>query len=195
MVESFDIDPADLRKWQDSGMEEKRYEYDVKPGDLILDIGAYQGEWSKKMVEKYDCRSYLFEPVRVPLLDEIRTDKHYSIVEAAAWTFDGRLNFGGNGYWTSHYLKGIQVYDCVDILHWLNEPIKVCKINIEGGEYELLSYILLSGLQKNIENFQIQFHKINDGSLMNRHEIQMKLSETHRIKWGVNWVFESWEIC
>lgn len=190
MTEAFDIDPIALKEWQDKGMEALRYEYDVKPSDLILDIGAYRGEWSKGMVERYGCRSYLFEPVRVPELRELVPLANYSIVEAAAWTFNGRLKFGGNAYWTSHYLESNQEYDCVDILQWLNEPVKVCKINIEGGEYNLLKYILGSGLQKNVEYFQIQFHPID---WFSKKEIQYLLEETHIKSWGIEFVWESWQ--
>ena len=193
--EAFNIDPSFLKIWQEKGMEEKRYDYPLKPTDLILDIGAYQGSWSKIMHDLYGCKSILFEPVRVPALDSIRDNENFQIIEAAAWIFNDRLKFGGNGYWTSHFIDGIQEYPCVDINNYLNCEIAVCKINIEGGEYDLIQHIINGDLQTHIRNFQIQFHNWNHECIFQRHKIQTQLAKTHRMTWGVSWCWENWELC
>src|SRR6185295_9404334 len=160
MVTAFDLDPVLNELWQQAGMERLRYDYNIQSYDTILDIGAYQGEWSKRMVETFYCQAILFEPVRVPALDDLRYNPKYEIVEAAAWTSNGELKFGGNGYWTSAYIDGEQWYRCVDIRGYICYEIAVCKINAEGAEYGLLNFMIDSGLYVNVRNFQIQFHRM-----------------------------------
>lgn len=198
-VKAFDIDPAANQMWIETGMEEKRYQYDVKHSDTILDIGAYQGDWSRGMVERYNCHSIMFEPVPRMLMN-FHMDPRYDVIEAAAWTYNGRLKFGGNAYWTSHYLESNQEYDCVDIRQWLNQSIKVCKINIEGGEYMLLNHILIGANEGRIqypENIQVQFHKVHNNEVTDCEKAyqyyQRYLSKNYKKTWGLDWVWENWE--
>lgn len=191
-VKAFDIDPAANQMWIETGMEEKRYQYDVKHSDTILDIGAYQGDWSRGMVERYNCHSIMLEPVPRMLMN-FHMDPRYDVIEAAAWTYNGRLKFGGNAYWTSHYLEGEQEYDCVDIWRWLDRDIKVLKLNIEGGEYTLLWHIFYGGQLLNIENLQIQFHDIGEGCKDDRYAIQTFLSKNYKKTWGIDFVWENWK--
>lgn len=191
--DALDIDPVQNNLWIAQGMEAKRYEYDIQPDELILDLGAYQGEWTRKMHDKYGCNAIMFEPVDI--LGEFKDKDWCRVITAAAWVYDGVLSFGGNGYWTSHYIYGNQEYPCVDILKYLNQDIAVCKINIEGGEYDLLRHILNSGMQKNIKNFQIQFHNWNEECPAQRAKIREMISLTHKQTWCVDWVWENWERC
>jgi len=191
--DALDIDPIQYQKWLHSGMEKNRYQYDLIPSDLIMDIGAYQGFWSKMMHEIYGCRAIMFEPVDI--LNEFKDTDWAIVVQAAAWIFDDKLNFGGNGYWTSHYIYGVQEYPCININKYLNQPIAVLKLNVEGAEYDILDHILKSGLQKNIKNFQIQFHNMEEYCINKRKEIQGELSKTHKQTWNVDFVWENWERC
>jgi len=69
------------------------------------------------------------------------------------------------------------------------------KINIEGGEYDLLSYIIGKGLHKSIKNIQVQFHKV-DGLLweVRSTSIQRQLMKTHELTWQTPFVWENWSL-
>jgi hypothetical protein len=71
--------------------------------------------------------------------------------------------------------------------------IDLIKINIEGGEYDLLDFILENNLQTQINNFQIQFHKMFDDCEIRRNNIREKLSETHTLTYDYTFVWENWE--
>jgi hypothetical protein len=66
------------------------------------------------------------------------------------------------------------------------------KINIEGGEYDLLDAMLSAGLADRVEAFQIQFHDFVDRADERMADIQRRLSVTHRAAYQFPYVWESW---
>ena len=82
----------------------------------------------------------------------------------------------------------------MDIAKYLQSEVALCKINIEGGEYELLQYIISKGLMKNIKNLQVQFHYIEGKDCEKMYSvIEGLLSLTHRQTWRFPFVWENWE--
>ena len=43
--------------------EQLRYNYDLNYDSTVMDLGAYKGEFSKKIYDKYQCKIFAFEPV------------------------------------------------------------------------------------------------------------------------------------
>lgn len=168
-----------LAEWQDKNMEHLRYEYDLKPSDKVLDIGSYRREFADEIIRRYGCTVECFD----------------ALDNRAAWLYNGTLSMGGEYYYTSLFDKGTkqQEFKCVDISPYLQEEIALCKINIEGGEYELLSYIIGLGLHVNVKNFQVQFHQVDGISAGSYVEIANDLTKTHTRTWGLSYVWENWE--
>ena len=73
------------------------------------------------------------------------------------------------------------------------KKIDLIKINIEGGEYDLLDHILEIGFVENIENLQIQFHNFVENSDSRMETIQTKLSQTHKPTYQYKYVWENWK--
>lgn len=173
------LDPLSLKKWQDEDLEHLRYEYDLKTVDKVLDLGSYRREFADEIIRRYGCKVECFE----------------ALDNRAAWRFNGTLKMGGQFYYTSAMDTETpqQEYRCVDIAPFLREEIALMKINIEGGEYELLDYIIGTGLHKNIKNLQAQFHLIENAGVQKAYElIAAKLSETHSLTWRHPFCWESW---
>lgn len=168
-----------LRQWQEEDLEHKRYEYEVLTGEKIIDIGSYQGEWSNEMIRRYGCNVELFE----------------ALENRAAWLFDGELEFGGAFYYSTQFADNKPYrYKCVDIAPFLQSEIAVCKINIEGGEYDLLNYIIFTGAIRNIRNLQVQFHEVDVIDWQEKYNtLATRLSMTHRLSWRYPFCWESWE--
>lgn len=70
--------------------------------------------------------------------------------------------------------------------------IDLMKINIEGGEYPLLTHILSEGLTEIVKDFQIQFHNFVPDAISKRELIQHGLKETHYCTWNYDFVWENW---
>jgi FkbM family methyltransferase len=181
-----------LKEWSKRGLEHKRYEYDLRIGDTVIDLGAYKGEWAEKIYEKYGCKIIVVEPT-----EYIRGFQYGTVINKAAGTHAGKLSFGGRAYCTSVMEPGDHEYECIDI----NEVIKgagniaVLKINIEGSEYDILMHIISAGLHKNIKNIQVQFHEIAGIPYEYWYkEIEKKLSLTHERTWYYPFCWENWKL-
>jgi hypothetical protein len=57
------LDPESLRTWQENALEHIRYEYDLKPESIVVDLGAYRGEWANEMHKRYGCMVVVVEPI------------------------------------------------------------------------------------------------------------------------------------
>jgi hypothetical protein len=159
--------------------EELRYEYDLKETDYVLDIGSYRMEFANEIIKRFGCKVECFD----------------ALDGKAAWIEDGMIMMGGAYLYTSMYNEDKQEVKCVDIAPYLKD-VALCKINIEGGEYLLLQYILSKGLQANVRNFQVQFHMVENLEWQKWYDdITKELSKTHKLTWRFPFVWENWERC
>jgi len=71
--------------------------------------------------------------------------------------------------------------------------INLIKINIEGGEYELLEKMIISNLIKRFDNIQIQFHRFIANAFTKRRLIQKGLSKTHYLTYNYPFIWENWK--
>jgi len=197
------------RKWvHDNGNDTLRYQYDIKPNDCIFDIGGYMGDWTAGMTERYDCSSYIFEPVS-SFSNHIKT-RFLANPKVQVFQFglekenrnlfiniadDASSCFSHNTPDKQEMIQYIAVDDFFSS-HQIEQPIKVIKINIEGGEYDLLEALLDRGIISEIANLQIQFHHIpHIHSLKRMRKIQRKLKKTHVLQWSYRpYVWESWTL-
>lgn len=184
------LDPASLKTWQDNNLEHIRYEYDLKPDDVVIDIGAYKGEWATEIYIRYRCKIIAIEPT-----EYIWDFKAGTIINMAAGTHLGKMSFGGRAYYSSTFEPGDHEYKCFDINEVIgqHEEIALVKINIEGAEYDLLSHIIGAGLHTRIKNIQVQFHQVKGVPFERWYkEIADKLKETHSLTWQYPYCWESW---
>ncbi|MGY3211138.1 FkbM family methyltransferase [Mucilaginibacter sp. HD30] len=66
------------------------------------------------------------------------------------------------------------------------------KINIEGGEYDILLRMIESGLISKIKRLQIQFHELEKDSFNKMNKIREGLLLTHRPINQYEFVWEDW---
>lgn len=175
--------------WQSENLEYLRYEYDLRLTDTVIDLGAYRGEWANEIRARYGCCVIAVEPT-----DSI-DDYPCEYIKKAAWTFDGKLRFGGAFYYTSSFEHSVREYECFDVNTLLErfDEIALLKINIEGAEYGLLNHIIDARLHKRIRNLQVQFHLIEDEPIEEMYgAIASKLRETHHLTFYYPFCWENW---
>ena len=66
------------------------------------------------------------------------------------------------------------------------------KINIEGGEFELLERLIQTGLISRIKNIQVQFHNIAVESTKRMEKIHQGMYKTHQPTFQYKFVWENW---
>ena len=70
--------------------------------------------------------------------------------------------------------------------------MNLMKINIEGGEYDLLEDLIASDYIEKIENVQVQFHTFVEHSAERMLRIHKALSNTHYRTYQYEFVWENW---
>lgn len=79
--------------------------------------------------------------------------------------------------------------------HLPGKVVDLIKINIEGGEYDLLEHLLSSGMVKRFKNIQVQFHEdVIPKAEARMRKIHDELSKTHRVTFQKIFIWENWEI-
>lgn len=177
-------------EWQSKDLEHLRYEYDLKPEDVVIDLGAYRGEWANEIRARYGCCVIAVEPTDA--IDGYSCE----YIKKAAWLFDGKLRVGGAYYYTSVFEEPTHEYECFDVNSLLErfDEIALLKMNVEGAEYDLLEHIYLGDFVRRIKDLQVQFHLIEgEDSIMRYEVIENLLSETHSLtRFEYPFCWENW---
>ena len=89
----------------------------------------------------------------------------------------------------------VKLRSFIEVCQELNvTKIDLIKINIEGGEYELLEQIIKSGWVNKIANLQIQFHDFVPDADSKMDRIKEDLRKTHSLTYEYVYVWENWTI-
>jgi FkbM family methyltransferase len=191
-----------VRKWWANGGDHAlRFDYDLNEESVVLDLGGYKGQWASDLFSRYRCRIFVFEPVRAFAEQIERRFRKNDRIEVLQYGLggssktqtihicaDASSTFGG-----SSNKEEIRIVDAKD---WISERrigrIDLIKINIEGGEYELLERLIETRLIEMIENIQVQFHDIAADSRLRMQQIQDHLRTTHEPTYQYEFVWENW---
>jgi len=196
--------PTTLDRWYlDRGDETLRLDYPITTESVVLDFGGYEGQWAESIRQRFDCNIIIFEAVPEYAEKISRRFTQNDKIEVCAYGLGKGSRtekiYMGNDASSSHNKSGIGVdMRVLDAVEWLetrgNPNVSLAKINIEGGEYELLECLIDAVLIHLFDHLQIQFHKIAPDSPARREKIQMELSKTHDLVWSYEFVWESWKL-
>jgi len=192
-----------LRWFADKGDETLRLDYqELNDNSLVFDCGGYKGEFASNIFSKYCCRVYVFEPVKkYAQYIQDRFSKNHKIkvypfgLGAKKDTFSISVNENSSSIFKEGSEKSIaEIISFKDFFIENNvDYIHLIKINIEGGEYDLLNHIIETGLISRIGNLQIQFHNFVPDAKNLREIIQQKLKKTHHLTYNYDFVWENWK--
>lgn len=153
----------------------------------FLDIGAWTGasvEFFLKnhpQAKEFDIVSFECDKRNIETIKK----KHLPItlVEKAAWIFDGTVRFypglgptkAGGTMYQSKITGGVSdkvFYDveCEDIARYLDADYTIMKINAEGAEYDIIPYLCECGLLHRVNKWYIQWHWDKIGLSKFRHD-------------------------
>lgn len=193
-----------VQKWfADGGEEHLRYVYDLGPDSLVMDLGGFKGQFASDIFARYLCRVMVFEPVpafAAKIRERFAGNPKISVFDFALGGRDReeeiRLAADGSSVFGN---EGAQVrIRIVDAVAWLaaqaNPLIHLMKVNIEGGEYELLERLLDHDLMNRVENLQVQFHDCLPDAARRMEEIQRRLGQTHEVTFQYRFVMENWRL-
>ncbi len=197
-----DPDAATIDRWYSDGCEDTlRLDYPLTSESVVFDVGGYQGDFAQKIAARYDSWVYVFEPV--PAFFELLVQRFRSNPKVKIFNFGlsksdelTSITLSDNG--SSVYRRGeanasIRLRDIRSIVDELGiKRIDLIKINIEGGEYVLLSRMLEEDILPICQDLQIQFHRFYPNAKRLRGEIRNGLKRTHALTYDYPFIWENW---
>lgn len=174
----------------------------LKSTSIVFDVGSYVGDWSKKIIENYNPIIYAFEPVLEFYQQTNEKIKKSNIGKAFHYglgnkTYNTNIHLNNDSsslYGKNEKTESVLIKDICEVCLENNiNHIDLMKINIEGGEYDLLFRIL----EKNIDvtAFVIQFHGrivLSDAELKKQQITTLLLKLGYKQEWCYEWIWEKW---
>ena len=214
VYESCDYRPS-IRRFFVASREEPDLLIDVElpEGAVVLDVGAFEGEWTTRILERAarlgpaSLHIHAFEPVpvaarsfRANLGDRPDVVLHpfglagRDRVEALSISLLGSSIFQNERDPASLAIRDVELRDVAGLLTELGvDRIDLVKINIEGGEFELIDRLHETGWLARTGTVIVQFHEFGPSAYRGRRRNRRQLAETHTCSWCYPWVYERWD--
>lgn len=188
-------------KWKrDLGDKTLRLDYDLNKNSVVFDVGGYKGEWTEAIYFKYNCNVHVFEPVErfskmlKEVYSKIKKIKVYRFGLGNKDKVDAiYIDNDSSSIYGSGFKEFGEFKDIVEFIKYKKiKKIDLMKINIEGGEYELLLHLISNDYTKDIKDIQVQFHNNIPHYKLKRDYIRMMLEQTHYLTYDYPFVWENW---
>ncbi|MFK7901046.1 MAG: FkbM family methyltransferase [Cyclobacteriaceae bacterium] len=196
---------AEWKKWvSDNKIHEYRTAYDeLNPDSIIFDLGGYEGQWASDIYAMYLSNVYVFEPhpnFANKIEQRFKKNPKIKIFDFGIGSQDETLMLSSENAASSTFKEkksmmkvSIKSAEAFFVENNINQ-IDLMKINIEGGEYDLLNYLIDSGRINSIINLQIQFHDFVPNAEEMMQELQGKLEMTHVPTYRYEFIWENWKL-
>lgn len=181
--------------------ESLKYEFpDLSSESVVIDAGAHESNWSHAIWEKYGCKIIALEPIPRYIHETfLRLANTGAIIIPLALGHHNTVSaFRVHGALTGEFADGqeqiVGVISVGNLLRHISGQIAVLKLNIEGGEFDVLESILAEGLATRIENIIVQPHTCVPDFEARWKAIQEGLAKTHECVWAEPWCWEGWRL-
>lgn len=190
---------------KDGGDFKNRFNYPLKDNSIVFDVGGFNGQFSSDLFSRTPCKIFIFEPVAkyaLRISERFKYNPNISTFDfgLSSVTKKSKINLLGDASSTekkNNFFASDQVtIKLVDFIEFVDKQgileIDLIKINIEGGEYDLLRHIIDNNFHIQIKYLQIQFHKINSDSISYKNRIINDLLKTHNCIFNYEFIWENW---
>jgi len=200
---------SEIERWfSDSGDVYLRLNYpEMDNNSLVMDLGGYIGNFTESIYSRYNCKVMVFEPVNMYYNIcnyKFENNDKIEVYKYGLSGVDQKCTISVTGDISSTFVniesdceKEIITIKSIGDFFEENsiEKVDLIKINIEGGEYDLLDYLISNPeILKKIKNIQVQYHIFIDDHEKRRSLINSELEKTHERTWNYEWVWENWKI-
>ena len=196
-----------MKAWKaDKASESHLFTYDDLPEQpVVLDIGGFEGGWSDVILAKRPgAVIHIFEPhpgFAKALRSKFAGNANITVHECAIGSQAGQLELSDSADASSAFgAKPGQTYlaevrSVADFFATSGlQSVDLAKINIEGGEYDLLPGMIDAGLIDRVKRLQVQFHLFDPAWSATRDAIRGRLAATHSCTWCYTFVWEEWRL-
>lgn len=176
---------------------------DLDGSSVVLDVGAYVGDFAIPMRKRYGATVHAFEPAPdafTELHARLGDDPGALLHPYGLAGEDRRATMALEGPGSTVYdapgtfgTAAVELRDIVTILDDLGlDDVDLLKVNIEGGEFELFDRLMDTDSLPRFRQISVQFHEWHPGGYRHRSAIRRALARTHREVWNYPWVWELW---
>ncbi len=124
--------------------------FDLNENSFVVDLGAFRGDFSKYILDTYNCRVDAYEPLRM-----VYPITHPKFRYRQIPVFDGSVVHFKNTGPSSHIMGNSgEPIQTIDIRSITNQHIDLMKVNIEGAEIVVLNLADLN----NVDQLLVEFH-------------------------------------
>ena len=200
-------DDIEAIRWlKDNKKADIRLKYPFKDNWVVFDCGGYLGDFCQDVLDKNENLDiYVFEPVQKycnSIRERFQHHKNVKVFDFGLGSKNKSIDIDLNDLHSSEFTasdkRKLISCEIVNVLNFLEQKnikhIDLIKLNIEGGEYDLLEKLISSGFIRNIKNLQIQFHNYGQWSIDARARMREQLAKTHKSTWSYGWIFENWQL-
>lgn len=175
-------------------------------GSIVFDLGGYEGQWASDIYASYPgCKLFIFEPVQAQaqfIKNRFKKNKDVSVFQLALGDKSGAMELSLDNNCSSSFVHAEgAATESVEVISFQEfvksnkvDHVDLLKINIEGGEFDLLKHLIETGLIKKINSIQVQFHDFFPNAIELRREIREQLSITHKEDWNFEFIWEGWSL-
>jgi FkbM family methyltransferase len=182
------------------------HEAEIDSTSIVIDAGAYTGEWAQEILDLYNPTIHAFEP----------DPRNFKKLEKRALGCSGLIPYqyglgdknetvrmtlellGSTMFSDTSEKKGVpcaevEIRDIADTWKSLGlNRVDLMKINIEGAEFPLLERMIAVDLLRKVDCFMIQFHEWHPGAYHRRKKIREALGRSHNLVWDYHFIWEKW---
>ena len=200
----------EIKKYfREGGDFSQRFNYLLNEKSIVFDLGGFEGQWSSDLYARFPCNIYIFEPVFSYfklIQNRFKYNKQVKVFAFGLGAYARKENIFINGDASSiinNYLihpssksfneisiESIESFTKNNII----KKIDLLKINIEGGEYEVLDFLVKSDLIKSINNIQVQFHNINQHAYQQMYDLRKQICKTHDLVRNYDMVWDFYKL-
>jgi len=202
-MSTLKLNKTELRRWfNDNGDYTHNITYNLNEDSVVMDLGGYTGVWAQQIIDKYNPNMYIIEPVPDfynKMVSKFSNNGKVKLLNIAVGSENKDDIIFINGDATSTNISNGETinvkFNTIDVIldkYNLNQ-VDLIQINIEGGEYPLLEYMLENGLVNKFKNIQIQFHLGIEDDIKRRDKIRLGLiNNGFKLNFDYPFVWESW---
>ena len=183
--------------------EAKRWRLDLAPEDVVFDIGGFEGNWAADVHDRFGCWVHVFEPhptFAAAISARFEGNPKIIVHDCALGSKDGVLSLSDSGDASSVMLANEEnsvegrVVDVATFMSDFEGDVSLVKINIEGGEYDLLPALAKAKAMARFKTLQVQFHLYTKDNIKDRDDIRADLANAHTCEWVYPFVWEQWSL-
>ncbi len=171
----------------------------LTPESIVFEVGAFHGLWTDVISSKYGCTVHAFEPISSHYEQLVSRVSHHGKAHCYNYGLGSssrqdKISVSGDA---SSILIGdrnmkIKIKAIDEVVKSLRvKQIDLMQINCEGSEYELLEYMIKTGLANQVSVIHVQFHYPEMTHRMQ--SISSDLSKTHEYVYGFPFIFDVWQ--